>query len=122
LKTPAGDSPFILPASTETGVISGNTMLFALYRMGYRGHVTVHGFRGLASTVLHEKGWETDWIELQLAHVPSGVRARYNVARHLEGRLEMMNLWSTFLAAQDAPTSEGEIPMFVPRGAMGFGI
>lgn len=34
--------------------VSSNTILFALYMMGYRGRMTGHGFRGVASTILHE--------------------------------------------------------------------
>src|SRR3546814_11731549 len=47
-------------------VISENRMLDIMYRMGLRGKATVHGFRGLASTVLNESGlFEPDWIEMQ---------------------------------------------------------
>jgi len=38
--------------------MSNNTILKALERMGYGGRMTGHGFRGLASTVLHEKGFD----------------------------------------------------------------
>ena len=48
--------------------MSNNTLLFALYRLGYRSRMTGHGFRGVASTTLHEKGWPHEHIELQLAH------------------------------------------------------
>lgn len=34
--------------------MSNNTLLFALYRMGYRSRMTGRGFRDLASTILHE--------------------------------------------------------------------
>ncbi len=50
--------------------MSNNTILKALERMGYKGRMTGHGFRGLASTVLHEQGCNHDHIELQLAHAP----------------------------------------------------
>jgi integrase len=48
--------------------MSNNTILFALYRMGYHSRMTGHGFRGVASTVLHELGHQHELIELQLAH------------------------------------------------------
>jgi integrase len=48
--------------------MSNNTLLFALYRLGYRGRMTGHGFRGVASTNLHEQGWPHQHIELQLVH------------------------------------------------------
>lgn len=33
-----------------------------------KDELTGHGFRHMASTLLHEQGWDTDWIEVQLAH------------------------------------------------------
>ena len=47
--------------------MSNNTMLFAMYRMGFHGRATVHGFRAVASTLLNEMGFP-HWIERQLAH------------------------------------------------------
>ena len=50
--------------------MSSNTMLYALYRMGYHGRATTHGFRAVASTILNESNlFNRDWIERQLAHV-----------------------------------------------------
>jgi hypothetical protein len=40
--------------------MSNNTILMALERMGYKGTMTGHGFRGLASTILHEQGYGHD--------------------------------------------------------------
>jgi hypothetical protein len=52
--------------------------------MGYKGRMSGHGFRGMASTVLHEKGYVHDHIELQLAHAPrNAVSAAYNHALYL---------------------------------------
>jgi integrase len=90
---------FLFPvASSKTGTISENRMLDIMYRVGLRGKATVHGFRGLASTVLNESGqFEPDWIEMQLAHIQRGVRAAYNSARYLNQRREMMRWWSGYL-------------------------
>jgi len=90
---------FLFPvASSKTGTISENRMLDIMYRIGLRGKATVHGFRGLASTVLNESGqFEPDWIEMQLAHIQRGVRAAYNSARYLNQRREMMRWWSDYL-------------------------
>lgn len=90
---------FLFPvASSKTCTISENRMLDIMYRIGLRGKATVHGFRGLASTVLNESGqFEPDWIEMQLAHVQRGVRAAYNSARYLNQRREMMGWWSSYL-------------------------
>lgn len=80
--------------------MSNNTILFALYRMGYRGRMTGHGFRGLASTVLHENGFEEAHIELQLAHMKRNkVAAAYNHAKYLTQRTAMMQWWADYLDA-----------------------
>ena len=78
--------------------MSNNTILKALERMGYKGRMTGHGFRGLASTILHEQGYIHDHIELQLAHAPRNeVSAAYNHALYLEPRTRMMQDWADFL-------------------------
>jgi integrase len=78
--------------------MSENTMLFALYRMGYRSRATGHGFRSTASTILNERGFRADVIERQLAHGdPNSVRAAYNHAQYLPERREMMQWWADFL-------------------------
>jgi integrase len=99
LKRLSGKSDYVLPADTRTGVISENTMLYALYRLGYHGRATVHGFRSTASTILNEHHFNRDWIELQLAHADGSVRAIYNAAEWLPGRREMMTWWAEYLAA-----------------------
>lgn len=79
--------------------MSNNTLLFALYRMGYRGRMTAHGFRGVASTILHEQGWPHEHIELQLAHQErDAVSASYNHALYLKPRAQMMQAWADHLA------------------------
>jgi integrase len=78
--------------------MSTNTILFALYRMGYRGRMTGHGFRGVASTILHEQGWPHEHIELQLAHQErDDTSAAYNHALYLKPRVEMMQAWADYL-------------------------
>ncbi len=78
--------------------MSNNTLLFALYRMGYRSRMTGHGFRGVASTILHEQGWPHEHIELQLAHQErNAVSAAYNHAKYLEPRAKMMQAWADYL-------------------------
>ena len=78
--------------------MSNMTILKALERMGYKGRMTGHGFRGLASTILHEQGYNHEHIELQLAHAPRNeVSAAYNHALYLEPRARMMQDWADFL-------------------------
>ena len=83
--------------------MSENTILFALYRMGYRGRATGHGFRATASTILNEQGWDADVIERQLAHKEENqVRAAYHRAEYLKERRRMMVHWGDYLDAMAA--------------------
>lgn len=71
--------------------------------MGYHSRAVVHGFRGTASTVLNEQGFDSDWIEAQLAHTDRDeVRSAYNSARWLSGRRKMLEWWSNFLDRVEA--------------------
>lgn len=97
-----GDVDLVLDSPANPGhPLSENTFLFALYRLGYRGLMTAHGFRALASTVLNEQsGFAHDVIERQLAHKETdAVRAAYNRAAYLDQRREMMRWWSDWLDA-----------------------
>lgn len=78
--------------------MSNNTILGALKRMGYQGRMTGHGFRGIASTLLHELGFDHAHIELQLAHQERNeVSAAYNHATYLAPRRTMMQAWADYL-------------------------
>ena len=93
-------NPFLFPSPSREGYMSNNTMLYALYRMGYHGRATVHGFRAIASTALNEMGFRPDVIERQLAHEERNtVRAAYNRAEYLSERREMMNHWCDYVDA-----------------------
>ncbi|MGE6327841.1 tyrosine-type recombinase/integrase [Psychrobacter pacificensis] len=77
---------------------STNAFITALWRMGYKGRMTGHGFRGLASTTLHEQGAMHEAIELQLAHEKENkISKAYNGAQHLPYRTKMMNEWANFI-------------------------
>lgn len=81
--------------------MSNGTILGALKRMGYVGRMTGHGFRGVASTILHEQGFEHAHIELQLAHQErDAVSVAYNFATYLPQRRAMMQAWADFLDQQ----------------------
>ncbi len=99
LRTLTGASEWLFPGDRSAAKpMSNNTILKALERMGYKGRMTGHGFRGLASTILHEKGYGHEHIELQLAHAPrNSVSAAYNHALYLEPRTKMMQEWADFL-------------------------
>ena len=95
----SGGSGWLFPGERNPARhMSNNTILKALERIGYKGRMTGHGFRGLASTLLHEQGYTHDHIELQLAHAPrNAVSAAYNHALHLKARAKMMQEWADFL-------------------------
>jgi integrase len=91
---------WMFPGEQGAAHISNNTILHALEKMGYKGEMTGHGFRGIASTYLHEAGYEDDWIELQLHHVPENeVKSAYNHAKYLTQRRKMMQDWADHLDA-----------------------
>ncbi|MDX8399004.1 MAG: tyrosine-type recombinase/integrase [Gallionellaceae bacterium] len=72
----------------------------ALRILGYdtKKQQCAHGFRGTASTLLHEQGFNTAYIERQLAHKEgNAVKAAYNHARHLPQRTEMMQQYADYL-------------------------
>lgn len=78
--------------------MSNNTILKAMERMGYKGRMTGHGFRGIASTVMHEMGFNHAHIELQLAHQERDqVSAAYNHANYHKERAKMMQHWGDYL-------------------------
>lgn len=79
--------------------MSENTLNAALRTMGFtKQQHTAHGFRGTASTLLNEREWNKDAIELQLSHMPRDkTRASYNSADHLALRRVMMQAWADYL-------------------------
>ena len=92
------NSPLLFPSPSREGHMSNNTMLYALYRVGYHGRATVHGFRAMASTALNEMGFRPDVIERQLAHQEkNAVRAAYNRAEYFAERRAMMKHWADYL-------------------------
>ena len=92
-------SPMVFPGERDHDKpMSNNTILGALYRMGYKGRMTGHGFRGIASTALHEMGYPDAHIEVQLAHLKRNrVAGAYDHAKYLMPRAEMMQVWADHL-------------------------
>ena len=91
---------FVFPSARSSArPMSENTVLAALRRMGYtKDEMTGHGFRSMASTLLHERGWNHQVIERQLAHAEhNAVSAAYNFAEHLPERRTMMQAWADYL-------------------------
>ncbi len=111
---------FVFPGAKCHQPLSENTMLYALYRLGFHTRQTVHGFRGIASTWANEqlveygkppiwmRRYHEDWVELQLAHSEENEsRGAYNAAEYLLPRRLMMQDWADFLerarGASEAP-------------------
>jgi integrase len=115
-----GNGRFVFPgAHDKNKPMSNNTILFALYRLGYKGRMTGHGFRGLASTILHENDFADEHIELQLAHLKRNkVAAAYNHARYLSQRASMMQWWADYLDAQLAKGEESQSSACWKRAAV----
>jgi integrase len=92
--------PFVFPGLvSRQRPMSENAVLYALRRIGYtKEQMTGHGFRSMASTLLHELGWNHQAIERQLAHSePNAVSAAYNFAEHMPERRKMMQAWADYL-------------------------
>lgn len=99
IKPLEGRSAFVFPGRNRDKPISNNTMLYALYRMGYKGRMTGHGFRAIASTIMNESGrFRSDVVERQLAHTERNqIRAAYNRAEYLDERRDLMQWWGDYL-------------------------
>lgn len=97
-----GGGRYLFPSLKGDGkCMSNNTILYALYRMGYHSRMTGHGFRGVASTALNEQGYDERHIELQLAHlVGNEVKRAYDHSKHLAERTKMMQAWADYLDEQ----------------------
>ena len=75
--------------------ISKESVSKVIELLGYKGSATGHGFRHTMSTILHEQGFDSAWIEMQLAHVDkNSIRGTYNHAQYHEKRKEMMQWYS----------------------------
>ncbi|MGO3013362.1 MAG: tyrosine-type recombinase/integrase [Hafnia alvei] len=96
LKVMSGQYPLVFPGRNDPRKTMSEASINQVFkRIGYTGKVTGHGFRHTMSTILHEEGFNTAWIETQLAHVDkNAIRGTYNHALYLEGRREMMQWYA----------------------------
>lgn len=103
LKPRAGKSEYVFPADHRPDrPISENAVLALLYRMGYKGRLTGHGWRSVGSTWANEAGYPPDVIERQLAHVPDDkTRSAYNRAQYLDQRRAMLEAWAGWLGSTE---------------------
>lgn len=117
----SGHSQWLMPGRLEDKPASQNTMIFAVYRMGFHKRTTVHGFRALASTILNEavtevdgkkhRMWSVDAVERALAHTEQNkVKGAYDRGDRFEERTRMMQWWADYLdtVAKSATTTESK--------------
>ncbi|HHR6317728.1 TPA: tyrosine-type recombinase/integrase [Providencia alcalifaciens] len=97
----SGSYQYIFPSRTDYRKhISDMALNTMIRRMGYSGRATGHGFRHTMSTILHEQGYNTAWIETQLAHVDkNSIRGTYNHAQYIDGRREMLQWYADYMRA-----------------------
>ncbi len=99
LKVMSGQYPLVFLGRNDPRKTMSEASINQVFkRIGYTGKVTGHGFRHTMSTILHEEGFNTAWIETQLAHVDkNAIRGTYNHALYLEGRKEMMQWYGDYV-------------------------
>ncbi len=97
----SGRGRFVFPGRNDAGkTMSEASINQVIKRIGYDGKATGHGFRHTMSTILHEQGYNTAWIETQLAHVDkNSIRGTYNHAQYLDGRREMLQWYADYMDA-----------------------
>jgi len=100
IKELALSSDYVFPSPLkENESINAESLRAAIRKLDISKEVfTTHGFRGMASTRLHEMGFNSDIIEMQLSHSDRNQsRKAYNHAQYLNERREMMQQWSDYL-------------------------
>lgn len=99
LKSMTGNYRYVFPGRNDPNKpMSEASVNQLIKRIGYAGKLTGHGFRHTLSTILHENGFNTAWIEMQLAHVDKNtIRGVYNHAQYIEDRKKMMQWYSDFI-------------------------
>ena len=102
LKRLSNGSDWVLPSrSSLKNPISHSTLNAVIRSLEINVQdFVIHDFRRTASTLLHEQGFNSDWIEKALAHEQGGVRGVYNRAQYLEQRREMLQWWADFVDSQ----------------------
>jgi integrase len=95
-----GRGKYVFPGRNDGKPMSEASINQVIKRIGYDGKATGHGFRHTMSTILHEQGYNTAWIETQLAHVDkNSIRGTYNHAQYLDGRREMLQWYADYMQA-----------------------
>ena len=107
LKVMTGNYRYVFPGRNDPNKpMSEASINQVIKRIGYGGKVTDHGFRHILSTILHELGYESSWIEMQLAHVDkNNIRSTYDHAQYLERRRYTLENYSNLLLGKVSKSS-----------------
>ncbi|EJD6669361.1 tyrosine-type recombinase/integrase [Providencia rettgeri] len=106
LKTFAGGSDYIFPSRYDSDAPMSSATMNRVMDLTYKAaqkegqslsKFGPHDLRRTASTLLHEAGYNTDWIEKCLAHEQKGVRAIYNKAEYRDQRTSMLQDWADMI-------------------------
>lgn len=99
LKIMTGNYHYVFPGRNDPNKpMSEANVNQVINRIGYKGKVTGHCFRHMMSTILHEHGFDSRWIELQLAHVDKkSILGTYNHAKYRHKRTTMMQNFADLL-------------------------
>ncbi len=99
LKIMAGDYRYVFPGRNDPNKpMSEASINQVIKRIGYGGKLTGHGFRHTLSTILHEQGFDSAWIEIQLAHIDkNNIRGTYNHVQYIDKRRSMMQWYSNYI-------------------------
>lgn len=98
MKLRSRGSAYVFPNDrTGNRPMSENSILYLIHRIGYKGRMTGHGWRKVGSTWANEHEFNTDHIEMQLAHKEGGVRGVYNSAEYLKQRRAMLQVFADWL-------------------------
>jgi integrase len=106
LKMFSGGSEYVLPSRYDSDAPMSSATLNRVMTMTYKlaqkegqplAKFGPHDLRRTASTLLHEAGYNTNWIEKCLAHEQKGVRAVYNKAEYREQRASMLQDWADMI-------------------------
>ncbi|CUA11441.1 tyrosine-type recombinase/integrase [Escherichia coli] len=99
LKIITGNYRYVFPGRNDPNKpMSEASINQVIKRIGYGGKVTGHGFRHTFSTILHEMGYDSYCIEMQLAHVDKNIiRGTYNHAQYIDKRRDMMQWYSDYM-------------------------
>lgn len=112
----AGGKGMLFASHDGKEAISNTTLLQAVYKLGYRGVVTIHGFRGMGSTWANDaltpdgdRRYHSDWVEMALAHSEDDkVRGAYNAAEYLAPRRRMLADWAAVVEEAARPVDEDD--------------